>query len=367
VPDDRDDRVDVARCNDVRAGCVAMNAPRLRRSVVGSAVLGLLALAAAGGWLALPRESAAPATISTLQREGAVVQTALDVAALAVDVDLVAPESGVTPPTDAATMADPLPAPAPPRVVPVDRDLSVLELLEFYGEDARNGDVVAACEISRGLGECARRDEFRRMAMPPPGSGSTVDDRERHRRFEALRRAWVSRTEQRCQGIGRDDIQQAMDYTARAARAGHIPSLLDLTNAPSAAFIRDPQLIGIYRTEVWSLLQRALATGNAYAAATVMAHIRQPARSALWQVLPEDYRDPWAAEAMYRMMTGIDPPSRPERRAPTAEERAVARRWVDELLGGTLPKHPEQRMLMPIEEADLACADSDQWLDDATR
>jgi hypothetical protein len=330
----------------------------------------LLLLAAAGGaitwWLAPGGEATPPAGISTVQRGGGAVETTVEATALAVDVDLVAP-AAVAPPTATPTAVDPPPDPSSPKVALADRDLTVLELLEIYGEEARNGDVMAACEISRGLGECARRDEFRRMGMPPPDPLSPREERERHASFEGLRREWVSRTQQRCAGVGRSEFEQAMDYTSRAARAGHIPSLIELTNAPAAAFIRDPQLISIYRIEVWPLLQRALATGNAHAAATVMAHIRQPARSALWQVLPDDYRNPWAAEAMLRMMTGIDAPSRPERRAPTAEERAVARGWVDELLGGTLPKHPEQRALPSIKKADLACIDPAQWLDQSIR
>lgn len=256
-------------------------------------------------------------------------------------------------------------------------DMPVSEMLDLLGERARRGDAVAACELGRALGECRMRPHMMRMgAMPPPPPNAERATVDRFVETEARREEWRTRLDQRCDGLPSGALSEALAFNARAALAGHVPSLMDFLNGPMSApadFIRDPQFAQLYRTHGWPLLRRALAQRDFPASMAMFMQLsRVPGGGPLAAIVPEQYQDPDAARALLRQLTGQPMPMpgmpvEPET-PPSSEALATAERWIDELFDGQLPEGGmtmgSAGMPMPGRFTSR-CRDADAWLDAA--
>jgi hypothetical protein len=265
--------------------------------------------------------------------------------------------------------ADAAPAPLAQAVVQVPPDadaLTVLELLELFEDAALAGNVAASCLLSQALGECARYRDLERMRLPPPDSGASREAIDIHVEEEARREEALASMAPLCAGVGLSHLARRMDFTARAARAGHVASLLDVVRATPADFVRHPQLAPMYRSEVWPLLRAAMAAGHERATLTAMFQIQSPATSPLWSVLPEQFQDAWAARAVILMVYPQSPHQRQEDRQPSAEAQATARRWIDELMGGTLPTPTAPGTGFRRAREDEACDNPTNWIEPAS-
>jgi hypothetical protein len=226
------------------------------------------------------------------------------------------------------------PEPAAPWLddsAPADPEQPVTELLERLLDRARAGEPLASCELGRALGECATYLLNSRVSeLPPLASGAPHP-----------LQAWRTRMERRCGGIGVDDLALAPALLARAAQAGHVPSLLDFLDAPgryAAEFLLDAELGSFYRSQAWPLLRRAVAAGHADAGLRLMQQIASGHRTPLVVLLPEGYRDPLAARAVLADMgRGMPAALRPAYPPPSERSAATVGRWVDELFGGAVP------------------------------
>jgi hypothetical protein len=252
----------------------------------------------------------------------------------------------------------------------VSDDMAVLDLLELLGPRARGGDPVAACELGRALGQCRMQAMMRMSSLPPPQLDVDHPDLDRYVDREASRQEWAERLTQRCDGIGRDALTEAATFTAQAAINGHLPSLLDFLHAPMMSagdFIRSPALIDAYRTQLWPLLRRAFAEGHGPIARAAMMQLALPhVASPLSGVVPAEYQDPEAAQALLLMLSASD--GRPQAMLPMGHsepsEQAVAsaQRWIDELFGGHLPSQRDAMSPVSGPRSASTCREPDSWL-----
>jgi hypothetical protein len=250
----------------------------------------------------------------------------------------------------------------------VTADMSVNEMLELLGDRARRGDAVAACELGRALLECRMQPLMVNGGPPPPPQGADRESVDRFIEYEARREEWRTQLQQRCDGLSRPTLSEGLAFSARAALAGHTPSLLDFLNGPMmspAEFIRDPQLGHVYRTQAWPLVRRALAERNYLVASVVFRQLAMMPVGPLSAIVPDQYQDPDAARALHEMLSGQAPPT--VRAAPSsAEALAVAERWADELFAGQLPEGTTRvnvsEMPMPGDFG-ARCRDPATWID----
>jgi hypothetical protein len=326
----------------------------------------LLTLVVAGALLFVFRERLPLPALGTsgIERQRGVTTLELDVPAVGIDAGT-APAPTAARITVPATPLDPALADTP-VVTP---DMPVVDVLELLGDRARAGDAVAACELGRALGECRMQSMVRRMpARPAPPSDAKAPDVERFVNAEAAREEWQERLAQRCEGVEAADIAQGVGFQARAALAGHLPSLADFVNAPMSApaeFIRDPQLGQLYRSHMWPLLRRALASGDFRAAQVTMMQLSMGPVSPLSAVVPPEYQDAEAARAMMATLSpGMQLPMMAHQPPPSPQAAQTAERWVDELFGGKLPEGSATHagFQMPT-VSNSRCRDSDAWLD----
>jgi hypothetical protein len=314
-----------------------------------------------------------PAAIGALQREAIAPAERPGL-----ELDLDADRAGALP--GAPIAATPRFDPATPTTPLVADDMPVVEMLELLGSRARSGDPVAACELARALGQCRIQSLQARVTRPPPPDGAGPPALERYVDSEAQRQEWAERLARRCDGVGHGELAEAVEFTARAAINGHLPSLIEFINAPilsAGDFIRSPALADAYRRQAWPLLQRAFAAGHSGAAAAAMMQLASPhVGSPLSGVAPLEYQDPDAARALLDLLLAEDGrrPHGPAHTSgpPSEQARATAQRWIDELFGGVLPARnedswPRQRPSLPDAGLASPCRDSDNWLDPAGR
>jgi hypothetical protein len=324
----------------------------------------LLTLVVAGALLFVFRERLPlpAAGGGTIERQRGVTTLELDVPAVGVDVTA-APLTSATRIVAPAAPVDPALADTP-VVTP---DMPVVDLLELLGDRARAGDAVAACELGRALNECRMQSMVRRMpARPAPAGDAKAPDVERFVNAEAAREEWQERLAQRCEGVEATDLGQGVGFTARAALAGHVPSLLDFVSAPMsspAEFIRDPQLGQLYRSQVWPLLRRAMASGDYRAAQVGMMQLSMGPMSPLSAVIPAEYQDAEVARAMMAALSpGMQLPMLGNQ-PPSPEATRAAERWVDELFGGKLPEGSARPAGFAMAmTSDARCRDTGSWL-----
>jgi hypothetical protein len=324
----------------------------------------LLLMAVAGGvtvWWLHDAPALQALGVSGIERDAPVSTGTLDVAAAVVAEPVVVPAIA-----HEAAVPAPLPATlaASEAALPIDADtLPVLDLLELLEHAALAGDVVASCTLSQALGECARHRELDRMRIPPPGRGATREAIDIHVEEEARREEALARLAPRCAGIGLAHLAQRMAFTTQAARAGHVASLLGVVAAKPADFVRHPQLAPMYRSEVWPLLRAAMASGHRDAALTAMFQLQDPANSPLFSAVPEEFQNPWAARAVIQMVYPRTQQQRePGGPQPSAEARATARRWVDDLMGGVLPAPTAPGWRFRQAREDEACDNPANWI-----
>jgi hypothetical protein len=223
-------------------------------------------------------------------------------------------------------------------------ELSLLELLDRLGDRARAGDPLAACKLAAAMNSCRFNRLVRNTIRPPPPENASEAELEQYVEFHARFQEQQARAAERCAGADEAILSEGVHFTARAALAGHVDSLLRFIAAParhSSEFVRDPRLAELYRTQLWPVLQHAFAAGQDELTFAVLSDLLGPIDSPLRAVVPEPYRDPQALTALLsltmdeselRRLRGpdLDPPS------PVAIE--TARRWVDELFKGRTPQ-----------------------------
>ncbi len=246
--------------------------------------------------------------------------------------------------------------------------LSLIELFEQLGDRARAGDAVAACELGHVVAGC-------RMHLAtyhhPAQSSATGKELDQFIEREASRQEDVARMTRRCEGMNRTHQAEAALFTARAGLAGHSDSLIALSQLPQdapAEFISNPQLIELYRSQLWPALRRALASNHPQVAAAVMLHLSSPMGSPVAGVVPDAYRNPQVAAVLVKqlspgisnmmMLGGFYPP-------PSPKVLETAALWTDELFGGRLPEPVSLEELMRYATPDSAstCAEPEAWLD----
>jgi hypothetical protein len=135
-------------------------------------------------------------------------------------------------------------------------------------------------------------------------------------------------------------------FTARAAMNGHVPSLIEFVNAPDNAageFLRSPALSGIYRHQLWPLLQRAFAEGRVDVATMVMMQLASSnSGSALSVVVPMQFQDPETALALLHVLhADVHPDSSGmpifDNKPPAEHALVTAQQWAEQLFGELLP------------------------------
>lgn len=288
----------------------------------------LAALAVAAWWLTQAEPEQAPSQPDTRDFDSA-------------SAHLVSPDAA---PLDASAAS---PRPTRPKFEPhtLPAGASVREMLDLLGDHARAGDAQAACELAHAVAQCSLHLAMGSMrARPPPD----VQDPEQLDRFveeEARRLEVARRMDQRCHGIGPRELEESVRFTARAAFAGHVDSLIAFLSAPessSAAFIRDPELASMYRERLWPVLLRAFNEGNAAVAGALFARLTtRGTQYAVSAAVPARFNDPEAARAMHRMLWGNPPHEARQtflREPPSVEAQATAEAWAQELFGGALPR-----------------------------
>jgi hypothetical protein len=335
-----------------------------RRAPRAMLISTLLTLVVAGALLFVFRDHLPlpAAGTSSIERQRGVTTLELDMPAAGDDA-MTAPLVSATRIVKPAAPVDPTLADTP--VIPP--DMPVPELLALLGDRARAGDAVAACELGRALNECRMQSIVRRMpTRPAPPSDAAGKDVESFVNAEAAREEWQERLAQRCDGLAPGEIAQGVGHQARAALAGHVPSLVDFINAPMtspAEFIRDPQLGQLYRTQVWPMLRRALAAGDFQAANMMMIQLGMGQMSPLSAVIPATYQDADAARAMMVLLGSPMPMPLQSAAAPSPEAIETAQRWVDELFGGRLPQgNPRPSPFASPMRSDSRCRESNAWV-----
>lgn len=245
--------------------------------------------------------------------------------------------------------------------------LSLEELFEQLGDLAQAGDAVAACELGHVVAEC-------RMHLAtyshPASTSATGPQLEQFIEREASRQEEFARMTRRCEGMIRTHRAQGALFTAHAALAGHGDSLIAFTQLPQTApaeFISNPQLIELYRSQVWPALRRALHSDNPQMAAAVMLQLASPLGSPVAGVVPEAYRDPEVAAALLSQVSPEIHTWMVSRMYPSPSPAVLekAALWIDELFDGRLPEPVSFKELVQHAEHDSAstCAEPEAWLD----
>jgi hypothetical protein len=221
--------------------------------------------------------------------------------------------------------------------------MSISELVAVLDPLARSGDAAAACRLAAEMIECRLlpmlRGVVRYQTVPPPNLDEKQVEAWVDRQAAVHER--MDRSLSRCAEADEAQLQRAPHYLVMAARAGHLPSVLNFAHMPvmfAADFIRDPSLAPIYREHAWPLLRAAIAAGDRDSGLALARSVSMPQFDALPAVLPPRYRDRAAARAFEYLL--LDPESRARREADRTWEPfepaalAKAERWFHELYGG---------------------------------
>jgi hypothetical protein len=221
--------------------------------------------------------------------------------------------------------------------------LSLHELFEQLGDQARAGDPVAACELAHVVAVCRMHLVAHAWSRNSPPSSASGEELERFVEREAFRQEESARLAQRCEGMNRAHQAEGAIFIARAGLAGHADSLVAFTQLPQTAaaeFIGSPLLIDLYRNQLWSALRRAFVSHHPQVAASVLMQLAGPMESPVAGVVPEIYRDPDVARALLGLMSQGEwdlASMLPPRPPPSVEVTDRAAIWLDELFGGQVP------------------------------
>jgi hypothetical protein len=295
-----------------------------RRIVVG--VLGIVALAVAGGWWMRVRREA-PRT----EHEAATPTVAQGATATADAPPAVAPEAAVAAPSNAPAAAAPRGDATPAAELPLRDEIADLD------RRARSGDAAAACRLGAELLRCERA-----RTLQPYTDNVEIQARalaQRNLREQEMDRqidAALQRQEENaavlthCEGVDEARWMVPARYFHLAAQAGHRPSMRQFLNPErvrSDQLFRDPELIPLYRANAPRYFLQLMEEGDRDLLMRWSMSAALP-RDPLRELLPPPYNDPGFAAAMQRQglaARGIAEPM-PPAQPPTAEQLAEAER-----------------------------------------